>query len=520
MTHGGIVQIKFKGVVARAALAAAAVLAVTAGPAAADPMPVPTETSVTASPNPAVINTTVTYSIEVVAAQQHGAGPAVMGPTGSVTLTVAAVPLPGCVSVPLVNGKATCQSSAGPVATYTTVQAQYSGDVYFLTSTGYDWLHVISPATVKPSVAPNPVLRSAAITYKATISGISLGSADNGSPKHGTIAYYVDGELVPGCSAQPVDEFMKSSCTTVAPPAAGTYRLKTVYSGSKYVGGNHASTDFVVYGPEASLPQTVDFGSVTVGEAGAQTVTLTNASKAPLFVKGAALPAGGPFSVVADGCAEKKLAGGETCDVTVAFRPGAEGASYATLGFHHDGEGPASVILSGTGVVPPAPPAPPAPPVVEPPKQPGGTLAPGAKPTLTVSVPSSGNGASASAVPVLSLPLSCPANEECMLNGTLKINTSTLSKSARAAATETQTVARFSKVQVEAGGLKTIKLKLSPAFVKKAQKRGVRKIKATLTINTVLGSGERTTTQQQVVVVIPKAAKKKAAQKARPRFTG
>ena len=57
--------------------------------------------------------------------------------------------------------------------------------------------------------------------------------------------------------------------------------------------------------------------------------------------------------------------------------------------------------------------------------------------------------------------------------------------------------------------------------MKSAQKRGIRRIKATLTVNTVLGSGERITTQQRVTVLLPKAAKKKqAAQKVRPRFTG
>jgi hypothetical protein len=199
------------------------------------------------------------------------------------------------------------------------------------------------------------------------------------------------------------------------------------------------------------------------------------------------------------------------------------GTFNGKFGISHDAVSASGVALTGSGVATPAPPAPPTPtpPMVDPPKQPGGTLAPGTKPTLTVSVPNSGSNANASSVPVLSLPLSCPANEECLLNGNLKINTSTLSRSARAAAAETKTVARFSRVEVEAGGLKTIKLKLSPAFVKSAQKRGIRKIKATLTINTVLGSGQRTTTQQQVTVLLPKAAKKKqAASKVRPRFTG
>ena len=69
--------------------------------------------------------------------------------------------------------------------------------------------------------------------------------------------------------------------------------------------------------------------------------------------------------------------------MTVAFRPGTAGAVDTKVGFHHDGEGATGAVLTGTGVVP-APPVPPAPPVVDPPKQPGGTLAPGAKPTLTV----------------------------------------------------------------------------------------------------------------------------------------
>jgi hypothetical protein len=89
------------------------------------------------------------------------------------------------------------------------------------------------------------------------------------------------------------------------------------------------------------------------------------------------------------------------------------------------------------------------------------------------------------------------------------------------AASATKTVARFSRVQVEAGGLKTVKLKVSAAFVRDAQKRGIRRIRATLTINTVLGSGEKLTTAQRITIVIPKAAKPvKAKQRVQPKFTG
>jgi hypothetical protein len=512
------VQRNFSGILKRAALAATAALALAAAPAAAYPL-MPTTTSVVASPNPAMVNTTVTYTAEVISVPPSGMEMIPPAPGGTVLFAVDDVPIPGCQAIPLVNGTASCQGPAGNIATSHGVTADYSGDSDFAPSHGWDDYFVIGLATVAPSVAPNPVIRRDAITYKAAISGIMLGGAITPAAWDvGTIAYYVDGEPVPGCAAQPVDHHMKSSCASFAPAVGGTHELKTVYSGSYSAGANSATTPFVVLAPTAALPEAVDFGPVTVGAATTRTVTLTNAGKVGLRVDGAALKAGGPFNVAADGCAEKTLAEGETCDVTVAFRPGAAEASSAKLGFHHDGEGPSSVVLSGTGT---AAPAPPAPPVVDPPKQPGGTLAPGAKPTLTVSIPSSGSGANASSVPVLSLPLSCPANEECLLNGTLKVNTSTLSKSARAAATRAQTVARFSKVQVEAGGLKTIKLKLSPKFVKSAQKRGVRRIKATLTINTVLGSGQRITKQQRVTILLPKAAKKKrATQKVRPRFTG
>jgi hypothetical protein len=122
-------------------------------------------------------------------------------------------------------------------------------------------------------------------------------------------------------------------------------------------------------------------------------------------------------------------------------------------------------------------------------------------------------------VPVLALPLSCPANQECQLDGQLKIATSSLARSARASAAGALTVARFSGVQIKAGKLKTVKLKLDPAFVKKAQKRGIRRIKATLTINTVLGSGEKITTQQRVTLLLPKLAKR-APRKLAPKFTG
>ncbi len=82
---------------------------------------------------------------------------------------------------------------------------------------------------------------------------------------------------------------------------------------------------------------------------------------------------------------------------------------------------------------------------------------------------------------------------------------------------------RFSGVKVAAGKTKTLSLKLPAAFVKAQQEKGVRKLRTTLTVNTVLGNGAEVTRRQAVTLLIPRA---RAAQRAAPRqaerpsFTG
>jgi hypothetical protein len=147
-------------------------------------------------------------------------------------------------------------------------------------------------------------------------------------------------------------------------------------------------------------------------------------------------------------------------------------------------------------------------------------FAPGAKPTLNVTVraASTPNGTPTATV---SVPLSCPADQTCDLDGDIQITTADFAKaSAYASAASSTTVAKFSKVSIAAGKVKSIKLHLSPAFIKKAQKAGAHKIHAVLTIHTTLGSGAKLTSQQKLTVVIPRAAKKKAAAKPSPKFTG
>ena len=72
---------------------------------------------------------------------------------------------------------------------------------------------------------------------------------------------------------------------------------------------------------------------------------------------------------------------------------------------------------------------------------------------------------------------------------------------ARASATTTRVLARFSGVKIAAGKAKTLSLKLPAAFVKAQQKKGVRKLRTTLTVNTVLGNGQRVTRRQAVTLL-------------------
>lgn len=473
-----------------------------------EPLP-PVNTTVTTTTNPVIASGTSTYDVTVAAPTAPSPSPAI---TGTVSLFVDSTPVAGCQNLPVVDDKASCDSVAPAQRTYRTVKATYSGDANYSAGTRtplYQW--VIERAQLTASATPNPVERSASITYGAEIANVmlaSIGPAD--APSYGTAAFFVDGQPVTGCGAQPVDQTGLPKCVTQAPPVVGSHTLEVVYSGDELRAPNAAETTFDVIGPGAKVSDAVAFGATPVDTTVTRTITLTSTGKVALSRVGAGIT-GAAFSIVSDGCATVKLPTGAACDVVVAYRPAAAGAHTGAVMF---GESVATVALSGTGVAPAAPVAPVAP-------NPGATLDPKKKPTFTVTIPA-GNGARASQAPTLALPLSCPAETECELDGRLTIDQSALaSRKAKSAAATTTTVAKFSKLQVKAGGLKTVKLRLSPAFVKSAQKQGIRRIRATLTINTVLGSGEKITTRQRITILLPKAAKKKAAkQHVRPRFTG
>jgi hypothetical protein len=373
------------------------------------------------------------------------------------------------------------------------------------------WLVVLIPTTTKVTAAPKLADPGAAMQYVATVSPrppleitsdpVAQGCS-NSCGLSETADFSVDGVAVEACADRPVDlETGVATCGATAPTAGGTHVVTASYSGQEALAPSEGTDDFAVKQPAATLSAgALDFGSVTVGANSARSVTLTNSGTGDLHV--GATSAGGPFAITANGCAGITVASGASCATGLSYTPSAAGASAATLTINTDA-GPQTVALTGTGTAT----------VTTPPT--GAKFAPNESTTLSVS--KSGSGSSSVTVPVR-----CPTGVACTLDGTVVIATSDLAKAgAHASATKVQTVARFSGVRVAAGKVREIKLKLSPAFIKSAQRRGIRLIRATLTIHTKFTDGSEATTKQRVKIRIPKAVVKQARKQAvAPRFTG
>ena len=71
----------------------------------------PTETTLTGTPNPVPVNGAVTLTAAVTAAAVENNDPT-PDPTGTVAFTAGGMPISGCSAVPLVNGTASCPTTA------------------------------------------------------------------------------------------------------------------------------------------------------------------------------------------------------------------------------------------------------------------------------------------------------------------------------------------------------------------------------------------------------------------------
>lgn len=107
-------------------------------------------------------------------------------------------------------------------------------------------------------------------------------------------------------------------------------------------------------GPRLSVdPQQALLGDVAVGSSLEQTFTVSNSGDYPLAVQGGFVVSGTPlmFPIVDETCSRHYLEPGESCTITVAFRPTALGQKDASIILITNSQaGVSAVGLEGTGV--------------------------------------------------------------------------------------------------------------------------------------------------------------------------
>jgi hypothetical protein len=124
--------------------------------------------------------------------------------------------------------------------------------------------------------------------------------------------------------------------------------VKVALSGTGTTGGGGGAV------PDITVtPATLDFGSVAVGVASsAQPITVQNDGTGDLLIKSITLT-GLAFHKVTDGCSNTPLPPGQSCTVTVNFKPGSTGDKASTVSIPSNdpdaSENPAKVTLTGTG---------------------------------------------------------------------------------------------------------------------------------------------------------------------------
>jgi len=178
------------------------------------------------------------------------------------------------------------------------------------------------------------------------------------------------GTLTTAVSGAHAGDFMISAntCMNSTLPAAGTctisVRFQPTTSGSRSAsltisgnpGGSAASQlTGVGLGPAnlVAAPLTHDFGAVTTGSSGTQSITITNTGGVASGVAATSLGGtdAGQFSIASDTCGTALNPGG-TCAVTVRFSPTTTGAKVARLSVTASPGGTAMTDLTGSGLAP------------------------------------------------------------------------------------------------------------------------------------------------------------------------
>ena len=227
-----------------------------------------TQTTVTATPNPAVVQATITFTARVT-------GNGVM-PTGSVTFNANGTPI-GSAATLDATGTATTTTSALVAGTYT-ITAVYSGDTDNQGSTGTGAAQLVVGAIptatslgVSATTGANPqVILVAVVLNNATGSPASL------STPTGTVTF----NSISGSTTTPIgsSQLDSSGVATLEPNLpSGSYQVEAVYGGDS-LHSSSTSNLVTVSSTGAGYNLTVTPASVTIATTGNATVNVALSS--------------------------------------------------------------------------------------------------------------------------------------------------------------------------------------------------------------------------------------------------
>src|ERR1019366_4586051 len=216
-----------------------------------------TTTKVVSSRNPSSTGVTVTFTATVTAV-----GPASGTRTGTAAFEDGGVAIAGCAARILgVAGTATCATNALAAGVHT-INAVYSGDGNFTTSTSPALTQtVLSTTTTMVTSSANPSVFGQSIQYTASVAG--------GPTVTGTITFRDGGANIAGCVAVVM---AAGSASCIVSPTVASHNITAVYSGDA---SNTASTSAVMTQVVTADPTTTGVTATVKPTVFGQSVTFT-----------------------------------------------------------------------------------------------------------------------------------------------------------------------------------------------------------------------------------------------------
>jgi hypothetical protein len=208
-----------------AAPTAAPVLGPALTPADVYPVPIPTTTTLSEKPHPAVTNQTVTLSADVSSSSSQ------FPPAGTLTFFHGANPIAGCANEPVAtqdqSTTVTCQTSFAASGAPVHLSAQFTPPTgsQLVGSSGSDTLNVYQGSTsVNLVTSSGGVLVGKKVTYTASAQGASGPVSPSG-----VVEFQDRGKAMSSCASQPLNG--GTATCTVRYRTTGRHMITAVYEG-------------------------------------------------------------------------------------------------------------------------------------------------------------------------------------------------------------------------------------------------------------------------------------------------